>query len=99
MSEVHKKKRGCKTLISYNQVFNEMERQLQAARRTADKSEIREALSAIRSLCEVALGEGLMKEEKTFPKLLTSTEVQALSPLEGKPLQEKDANGGSIFDF
>ncbi|MBO1915424.1 DUF5327 family protein, partial [Microvirga sp. 3-52] len=43
-------------MISYNQIFLEMERQLSAAKKTEDEREMREALAAIRSLCEVALG-------------------------------------------
>ena len=86
-------------MISYDRILNEMERQLQAARKTADQGEMREALSAIRSLCEVALSQGVENKTMVIPKMLTTDEVQPVSSLEGKPLEEEDANGGSLFDF
>ena len=86
-------------MISYNQVFLEMERQLSAAKKTEDEREMREALAAIRSLCEVALGGKPRSDEKTIPKMLSSHTVQPIQSLEAKPLEEDGANGGSIFDF
>ena len=86
-------------MISYNQVFLEMERQLIAAKKTEDEREMREALAAIRSLCEVTLGGKPRNEEKIIPKMLTSHAVQPITSLEAKPMEEEGANGGSIFDF
>lgn len=87
-------------MISYDRIISEMERQLSVAQRANDERAMREALSAIRSLCEVALGENsASQEEKVVPKMLTAPDVQSISPLEGKPLVEEDANGGSLFDF
>ncbi len=86
-------------MISYNQVFLEMERQLTAAKKTEDEREMREALAAIRSLCEVALGGKPRNDEKIIPKMLTSHVVQPITSLEAKPMEEEGANGGSIFDF
>ncbi|WP_172371267.1 YwdI family protein [Sporosarcina jiandibaonis] len=89
-------------MISYNQVLLEMERQLAAAKNTEDEREMREALAAIRSLCEVALGGKPRNDEKVIPKMLSSHSVQPLTPiqsLEAKPMEEEGANGGSIFDF
>lgn len=86
-------------MISYDRILNEMERQLHTARRTTDKGEMREALAAIRSLCEVALDESAEREAKVIPKMLTTNKIQSISSLEAKPLEEEDANGGSLFDF
>ena len=86
-------------MISYNQVLLEMERQLTAAKKTEDEREMREALAAIRSLCEVALGGKPRSDEKIIPKMLTSHTVQPITSLEAKPMEEEGANGGSIFDF
>lgn len=88
-------------MISYDQILMEIERQLATAHKTTDEGQMREALSAIRSLCEVALNSNQNKGEleKVIPKMLSSTEVQSLTSFEGKPLEEKDANGGSLFDF
>jgi hypothetical protein len=86
-------------MISYNQVFLEMERQLTAAKKTEDEREMREALAAIRSLCEVALGVQPRNDGQVTPKMLTSQAVQPIQSLEAKPMNEEGANGGSIFDF
>lgn len=86
-------------MISYDQVFMEMERQLSVARKTADEREMREALAAIRSLCEVTLGGETKKAEQVVSKAFETPQVQSFSSLEAKPLQEEGANGGSLFDF
>lgn len=87
-------------MIPYDRIIEEMERQLNIARRSGEEQAMREALSAIRSLCEVALGGEAKREEKIVPKMVASSQpVQPISSLEGKPLVEEDANGGSIFDF
>ncbi|WP_399629365.1 YwdI family protein [Sporosarcina sp. SG10008] len=87
-------------MIPYDRIISEMERQLSVARRANDESTMREAFSAVRSLCEVALGGQSKREEKIVPKMLTTTNaVQSITSLEGKLLEEEDANGGSLFDF
>ena len=86
-------------MISYEQVFKEMERQLTLARKTGDEREMRQALAAIRSLCEVALGGSSTKVEQVRPKVLETPQVQSFTSLEAKPMEEDGANGGSLFDF
>lgn len=87
-------------MIPFDRILSEMERQLSVAKGTSNERKMREALSAIRSLCEVALGGEEKQQEKIFPKMLaTEPAVQSFTSLEGKPLEEEDANGGSIFDF
>ncbi len=86
-------------MIPYDRIILEMERQLSVAKRADDERAMREALSAVRSLCEVALGGESKVEKKIVPKLLMAAEAQSISSLEGKPLVEEDANGGSLFDF
>ena len=77
-----------------------MERQLSVAKQANEESTMREAFSAVRSLCEVALGGENNRESKVFPKMLsTGNTVPSINALEGKPLEEEDANGGSLFDF
>ena len=77
-----------------------MERQLSVARRANEDSTMREAFAAVRSLCEVALGGESKREEKIVPKMLTTASaVQSITSLDGKLLEEEDANGGSLFDF
>lgn len=93
-------------MISHEQVLAEMERQLQLARTARDERAVREALAAIRSLCEVVLGAApsvrparteLPKEQVQQP--IITQPVSSTMPLEGRPLEEEDANGGSLFDF
>ncbi len=87
-------------MISYDRVLLEMERQLSVAKGANDESTMREAFTAVRSLCEVALGGEPKREEKSVPKMLTTASaVQSITPFEGKLLEEEDANGGSLFDF
>ena len=86
-------------MISYDRILSEMERQLSTARRSGDEREMREALAAIRSLCEVALGGSPETTERVIPKEIPMNKSQSLTSLEGKPLEEEDANGSSIFDF
>lgn len=93
-------------MISYQQVFKEIERQLQQAKTTNDVSAMRESLAAIRSLSEVALG-GNHTSERVTPKVEPSQAIaqsqpqsHSLTTLEAKPLEEDDgSNGSSIFDF
>lgn len=81
-------------MISYQRLFDEIERYTTQARNTKDEQQLRELFSAIRALCDVALN----KERHTSP-------TQALQQVGGSPvlhstkLEEDDANGDSIFDF
>lgn len=87
-------------MIPYDRIIAEMERQLGTARQAGNERAMREALTAVKSLCEVALGGEGKREEKIVPKMLaTSQPVQSISSLDSKPLVEEDANGGSLFDF
>lgn len=99
MFEISEEEKGWWKMISYDRILAEIERQLNTARRSADESEMREALAAIRSLSEVALSGSSGEPEKIVPKMLKMNEVQSLTSLEAKPMVEKGANGGSIFDF
>ncbi len=55
-------------MIPYDRIIAEMERQLGTARQAGDERAMREALTAIKSLCEVALGGEVEREEKIIPK-------------------------------
>lgn len=84
-------------MISYEQIAAEIERQLQSVHSTGDEHKMREAFSAIRALCEVALSTSEIKSIQ--PKVLSTTNVQSSPRVGGELLAEDDANGGSIFDF
>jgi len=70
-----------------------MEKQLSAAKMSGDEHSLREALSAIRSLCEVALS------SEANPAPLKQNVQQTPAVIRHEKLQEDDANGDSIFDF
>ena len=89
MYEIRTENEGVKPMISQQQLFAEMERQLQLAKRAGDERTVRESLAAIRSLCEVVLGGEAKPEVPAMPNTSFETNV----------LEEEDANGGSIFDF
>ncbi|AOV08886.1 YwdI family protein [Sporosarcina ureilytica] len=89
-------------MISYNRVFEEMERQITNAKHADNPSDMREALAAIRSLTEVALGGNNENHDKMVTKQIATPQaqpVQSLSSLEAAPLEEDGANGSSLFDF
>lgn len=91
-------------MISYEQVFNEIERQLQQARQTNNVNEMREALAAIRSLSTVALGgsseKSVVPQKIETSQVVAQPQVQSLSSIESTPLVEADgSNGDSLFDF
>lgn len=78
-------------MIPLDRVLTEMEKQLSAAKNAGDEQSMREALSAIRSLCEVALS-------PEQPSATRKLHVQH-APSVKQQLIEEDANGDSIFDF
>ncbi|MDS9472334.1 YwdI family protein [Sporosarcina pasteurii] len=89
-------------MISYNRVFEEMERQLMKAKHADNPNDMREALAAIRSLTEVALGgKNEIHDEMATNQIATpqAQPVQSLNSLEAAPLEEDGANGSSLFDF
>lgn len=86
-------------MISTERVIEEMQRQLNYAK-TADDQAVREALTAIRALCQVVLVSNEKKDEPIItPRTMAISHKPQISSLESRPLEEEDANGGSIFDF
>ncbi|MDW0116444.1 YwdI family protein [Sporosarcina thermotolerans] len=89
-------------MITNERIIEEMERQLSFAKSAKDDQTVREALTAVRALCQVVLGEtNTERQEEPIitPRTMAISHKPLLSSLEGKPLDEEDANGGSIFDF
>lgn len=90
-------------MISYEQLLEEMNRQVEIARSTNDEQVIREALTAVKSLCDVLLVERKPTSKIEQPVLaqipVTPVETKSLSSFEGRPLVEKGANGDSLFEF
>ncbi len=90
-------------MISYDRILLEMSHQLHVAQKTSNEQEVREAVAAIRSLCEVVLGGQAEKKVQVKPQASVLSQApiaQVPTSLEAKPLVEEDgANGGSLFDF
>lgn len=94
-------------MISPEQLLLEMERQVSLAKQAANEQERREAVSAVRSLCNVLLNDSAKPPLSSgYPKVqqLASAnpapiQAQPVVSLNEQPLQEEDANGESLFDF
>lgn len=84
-------------MISNEQLLMQIDKQLQQAKITGNEQTKREALAAIRALCDLALETG------TSPFSQATSVVQAvpMAPTIQQPvaLKEEDANGESLFDF
>lgn len=79
------------------QVMKEIERQVSLAKQAGSGQAQREALYAVRALCNVMLQD----EQYASPAQVSAAAPvrPAAAVLEEKPLQEEDANGESLFDF
>lgn len=97
-------------MISYEVIVAELAKHVTQAQSATTDQHIREELSAIRALCDVALlhtEESKLSSSKVIPKMMTNTvnplpqqtSVQAPQSLNANKLQEDDANGDSIFEF
>ncbi|MFC5604945.1 YwdI family protein [Sporosarcina koreensis] len=86
-------------MISTERIIEEMQRQLNYAKTADDDQAVRETLTAIRALCQVVLVSDKKEEPIITPRTMQITHKPRISSLESRPLEEEDANGGSIFDF
>jgi len=87
-------------MIPTERIIEEMERQLKYAKAADDDAAVREALAAVRALCQIVLVGNEQKEEPIItPRTMAISHKPMLPGLDGQPLVEDDANGGSIFDF
>jgi len=87
-------------MISTERIIEEMQRQLNYAKTADDDQAVREALTAIRALCQVVLVSNEKKDEPIItPRTMAISHKPRISSLESRPLEEEDANGSSIFDF
>ncbi|MGE7114211.1 YwdI family protein [Lysinibacillus sp. NPDC047702] len=88
-------------MIPYQAVIQQLEKQLSGVKNAGNEQQIREALTAIRALCDVVLdsAEGISKaQSKHIPQMLVS-EPKPSSLYTAKIEEEDGANGDSIFDF
>ncbi len=90
-------------MIAVTHVLDELQKQLAKAKNSSDEQEIRESLAAMQSLCGLVLGAkdagGSSVTSRTPAAAPSIPAVPVSSPMEGKLLEEEDANGGSLFDF
>lgn len=81
-------------MISSEHILIQIDKQLQQAKTTSSEQSKREALAAIRALCDVALDSTLVQTApsvKDVPAPVLSAQPTAV--------KEDDANGESLFDF
>ncbi|MEE1131171.1 MAG: YwdI family protein [Caryophanon sp.] len=80
-------------MISKDALLQALAKELQAAQ-AGDEQATREALSAIRALCDVALS------AKPIVMPMTSIQPMSIAPtIQPTRVEENGANGDSIFDF
>ncbi|WP_301107257.1 DUF5327 family protein [Sporosarcina sp.] len=84
-------------MISSDQLLKEIEQQLALAKRAPNEQVKREALSAVRALCNVMLSDSKAAIAPSAPRAIQLQ--QPVTSLNEQPLQEADANGESLFDF
>lgn len=88
-------------MISYQAVLQQLEKQLDEAKKAPSEQQIRESLTAVRALCDVVLAQPA-EESKTQPKhipqMLTQSPTQQMV-YTAKIDEEDGANGDSLFDF
>ncbi|SDN26343.1 hypothetical protein SAMN05518871_104117 [Psychrobacillus sp. OK028] len=84
-------------MISNDQLLMQIDKQLQQARVTGNEQTKREALAAIRALCDLALE----SPPSPFPQATSVVQSVPIAPTIQQPvaLKEEDANGESLFDF
>ncbi|MDW0108585.1 YwdI family protein [Sporosarcina aquimarina] len=95
-------------MISTTRVLDEMQRQLTHAKSSSNEAAVRESIAAIQSLCGLILASN-GEQTQTIQASPSFTEMKPREgsvplqtgpqSLEGQPLEEEDANGGSLFDF
>lgn len=86
-------------MITYEQLIRQLKKHVAAAEQASTAAAQREALSAVKALCEV----GLLVEVPS-PSSLQRPLAQPLPSVlpdsfTEKTLEEPDANGSSLFDF
>lgn len=89
-------------MISYDAIIKELQKQIVQAQQATSTSEKREAFSAIRALCDVALQtneSSVQPTSFTAPSQPTQVVQTPPVPTQANKLHEPDANGDSLFDF
>ncbi|KOS66515.1 uracil-DNA glycosylase [Lysinibacillus contaminans] len=88
-------------MISYQAVLQQLEKQLDEAKKAASEQQMRESLTAVRALCDVVLTQSIetsKTQPKHIPQMLTQGPTQQVL-YTAKMDEEDGANGDSLFDF
>lgn len=87
-------------MITVTQLLSEIEQQVRLAKQTQDEAAQREAIYAVRTLCNVMLNDE-RPSTPSIPQAMQMSSVHAtpITSLNEQSLQEADANGESLFDF
>ncbi|ARK22161.1 hypothetical protein CSV69_15875 [Sporosarcina sp. P26b] len=87
-------------MITASKLLGEMEQQVRLAKQAQDEATQREAIYAVRTLCNLMLNEE-RPSEPSIPQSVQLSSVHAapVTSLSEQPLHEPDANGESLFDF
>lgn len=97
---IKSRKRG-QAMISYQTILQQLEKQLDEAKKATSDQQIRESLTAVRALCDVVLAQSIetsKTQPKHIPQMLTQSPMQQMVYTE-KMDEEDGANGDSLFDF
>lgn len=87
-------------MITAAQLFGEIEQQVRLAKQTQDEAAQREAIYAVRTLCNLMLDDERPSISSIpQPVQLSSVHAAPVTSLNEQPLREVDANGESLFDF
>lgn len=81
-------------MISSEQILMQIEKQLHKAKMETNEQSTREALVAIRALCDVVLD-----SSATLPPVLSTVPTAPKVSTQSSVLKEDNANGESLFDF
>ena len=88
-------------MISYQTILQQLEKQLDEAKKATGEQQIRESLTAVRALCDVVLEQSVetsKTQPKHAPQMLTQVPTQQMV-YTAKINEEDGANGDSLFDF
>ena len=88
-------------MISYQTILQQLQKQVEEAKNASNEQQIREALSAVRALCDVVLlqsVDAVNSEPAPIAKFMTPMPTQQ-AVYTAKIDEEDGANGESLFDF
>ncbi len=87
-------------MITAQQLLGEIEQQVRLAKQAGDEAAQREAIYAVRTLCNLMLNDDKSSAPSIpQPMQLSSVHATPVTSLNEQPLREADANGESLFDF